>query len=67
MMLDTCLTGVDAAASSTPAATSSKSSAPACRDQAAALGPAPSPSKAGQSGEVWGGGWYVACLMTRAL
>jgi hypothetical protein len=32
MMLDTCLTGVDAAASSTPAATSSKSSAPACRE-----------------------------------
>ena len=56
-MLDTCLKGVVAAASSTPAATRSKSAAPTLEGQADAQSPAPSPKKSEQSGSVgvcWG-------------
>ena len=60
-MLDMILTGEVTASSSRPAATRSKSAVPVCEEQAAALSPAPSPNKSGQSGEVGGGG---VCCMT---
>ena len=58
MMVDTCIAGVAAAASSTPASRMSvRSTAPLSEDRTVTQSPASSPNK---SGEVGGGWWYVA-------